>query len=178
MNTNKPASAPPAADTLLALMKKCRERQERLLDLNDDDCAEVMGDCIAELDEALAASAQVREVEPSALAWMQRTAESLGVASRADGLLAVAGALTGWIDMQRRKPAAKPAPVAQGVVNHAEASQLAHMKRDESNLARCYLDLEASLAACRAVLLHIRNHTSVTSEQMFSIDEVLRQEAT
>lgn len=42
--------------------------------------------------------------ERSALAWMQRTAEALGVASRDDGLLCVAGALTGWIDKHRIAP--------------------------------------------------------------------------
>ena len=39
-------------------------------------------------------------------------------------------------------PPAQDTP-ASFVVNHAEALELAQMKRHESNLARCYLDLAA-----------------------------------
>lgn len=36
------------------------------------------------------------------------------------------------------------------VTNHEEALQLAHMKKDESNLARCYIDLQSQLTTARA----------------------------
>lgn len=44
------------------------------------------------------------------------------------------------------------------IINHDEAFQLAQMKQQESNLARCYLDLRAQLAAPDPTLLvKIRN---------------------
>lgn len=37
-------------------------------------------------------------------------------------------------------------------INHEEAHLFAEMKRKESNLARCYLELELRISACQAKL--------------------------
>ena len=42
--------------------------------------------------------------------------------------------------------------------NHEEALQLAQMKRDGSNLARCYIDLEARVKALEDALSAIRDY--------------------
>lgn len=41
----------------------------------------------------------------------------------------------------RRSPAASGAVSTGEVINHEEALQLAHLRKHESNLARCYIDL-------------------------------------
>jgi hypothetical protein len=53
--------------------------------------------------------------------------------------------------------ATKPAPSVQkteeSVVDHGDAIQLAHIKKGESNLARCYIDLDAKLTNERTMAL-------------------------
>jgi hypothetical protein len=47
------------------------------------------------------------DTEDSALAWMRRTAEALGIYSQGDTLLEMAGALTGWISDRANHPGMK-----------------------------------------------------------------------
>jgi hypothetical protein len=174
--TAKPASAPPAADTLLAIVAEMRA--QAICDDSLNHIAPVLA--WATRIEALAASAQVREVE-------RRCPYCAG------RIYTDAGCQNCKVGTTYPKPAPEPVPVAQGIerfdemtdcgiqpntngrfVRHADHARIVaelQYRLDTANAfgEQCMTDIdrllkeaeatEASLAACRAELVAIRDST-------------------
>jgi hypothetical protein len=69
------------------------------------------------------------------------------------------------------------------IVNHEEADQLSNLKREESNLARCYLDLKLQNGALKARLWDIvqafkrgagPNHSVCTCQRCVGLGDAVR----
>ena len=55
------------------------------------------------------------------------------------------------------------------IINHEEAEQLALQKRDESNLARCYLDMKLQNSELRELLDEARREAEAQSGTIFTL---------